>query len=496
MKKPVIKIKKKGGHGLGSAVSLSAVGLLVMLFLPWMTYSDGAGRTWIGIGCFCGILLLWQCFSYRLMRFSIQQDGVVTLPGYFSRRFGERYPVLRILFALIFVFMLIIAASTLLHGMGEYAEYILGIPSGYTEAGLLLLSFLLLIVLGRKGLRLADRWIAIVALIALVVINIAVLRFLGGEAVLKNIFHSWASGSVSEYVNIEYVSGKQIGVSDHISMITYGLLILGNPVVLQRFQQAENATTVHTSRRWAIMFSLFAIFCSVFSGGMLRAALYPAKIDSMKEFLRQIAYEVPSSGFVFYTACLLFLVAAALVVFDVFHSCLLQTTQIIRDDLCVVIMNIIRKQRAKRRKKAVTEVARRDRSMEIIAVLLNILVGFLAFHSGDMVYPTMRELLMIVACGLAPVLLLSLHFKKMNTAGTLAGFFCGAAAVVFWDMIKVFPSKGEIVSLQTLTGVHSALPAMAFGLLVGWGIAMLTPGPGENVLKNFDAVKYRYVSGE
>ena len=67
MKKPVIKIKKKGGHGLGSAVSLSAVGLLVMLFLPWMTYSDGAGRTWIGIGCFCQ---RFSNFGVRVRQFS------------------------------------------------------------------------------------------------------------------------------------------------------------------------------------------------------------------------------------------------------------------------------------------------------------------------------------------------------------------------------------------------------------------------------------------
>ena len=496
MKKPVIKTKKKTMHGLGSSVSLSAVGVLLVIFLPWMIYKEGAGRAWIALGCYGGVLLLWQFFSYRLMRFSIQQDGVVTLPGFFSRRYREKNPVMRIIFAVIFSILLITAASALLHGMGDFAEYIFGIPAGYVEAGLLLLSFLLILLLGRGGLRLADRWIAIVTLLALVTINLAVLRFLGGEGVLKNIFHSWASGSVSEYVNIEYISGKQISVADHISMISYGFLILGNPLVLQRFQQAENGKTVHTSRRWAIMFCLIAPFCSIFAGGMLRAALYPAKIDSIKEFFRQIVVEVPTSGFVFYSACIIFIVTATLVVFDVFHSCILQVTQIMRDDFFLVITEMIQKYRAGKKKKKVDESFRKDWSLELIALFLELIVGFLAYHSRQDIYADLREMLIIVACGLAPALLLSLHCSRMNAAGTLAGFFGGAAAAVFWEFVKVFTMNGENAALKDMTGIHATLPAMAFGFLAAWLTAILTRKPDQTIVKEYEAVKYKYITGD
>ena len=86
MKTQKAKKGKKIGHGFGSSVSISAVGVLLMLFLPWLVYQKGAGVAWIAIGAFVGVLLIWQLLSYRLMRFSLQQEGTITLPGFFSRR--------------------------------------------------------------------------------------------------------------------------------------------------------------------------------------------------------------------------------------------------------------------------------------------------------------------------------------------------------------------------------------------------------------------------
>ena len=81
MMKPIKPIKKKRAAkpGLGSAISLSAIGPLLMLFIPWMGYQDGAGVVWLAIGCFLSTLIVWQIYSYRLMRFSLLQKQNLNL---------------------------------------------------------------------------------------------------------------------------------------------------------------------------------------------------------------------------------------------------------------------------------------------------------------------------------------------------------------------------------------------------------------------------------
>ena len=491
-----MKVKKgrKTGHGLGSSVSLSAVGLLIMLFLPWLVYQNGAGAVWIAIGAYIGIVLVWQLFSYRLMRFSLQQEGVVTLPGFFHQRFMEKLPIFRTFLALVLVGLLLFAATALLYGLGSYAKTIFKIDPWIVKTGILVLSFVLFLVMGRKGFRLADRWLAFVVLGALILINLSILRLLGGEGVLKNIFFSWASGSVSEYVNAEYYGGQSLTVSQHVSMLSFGLLILGSPLVLQRLQQAENGKTVQVSRRWGIIFSLLSLFCAIFAGGMLRAALYPAKINSMEDFFHQLFLEVPKSGIVFYTTCLLFLVTAALVVFEVVHSCMLQASQILHDDLLSPLTEFAKRRLPKRPEGEKT--LSKNATLKIFAIIAYLGVGVTAIIAEEGIYGVVLEAVIIVASGLAPVTLLALHCGRMNLAGTWAGFFCGCTVAAVWDLLAVFSKNGQSETLKEILGFHGIIPAMALGLLFGFVVAKITKAPKQEILEAYDQVKYRYVTSD
>ena len=516
--------KKKTGRGLGSSVSISSVGALLMFFIPWMVYRSGAGAAWVAIGAFIGGLLVWQLFSYRLMRFSLQQESVVTLPGFFSRRFMERQPVFRIFLSVILVAVLLMAAAGILSWVGHMVSILFPVEPQIIEAGVLVLSIVLFLIFGRGGLRLADRWIAVVVLAVLLIINLAVFRVLSGENILKNIFHSLSSGSVSEYVNMGYMSGKQLNAGQYISMISYGFLILGNPLVLQRFQQAENGNTIHRSRRWAVTFTLLSLFFAIFAGGLLRAALYPAQVKTMEDFFLCLKSEDPTTGFVFYSSCILFLVAAALVAFDVMHACLLQAAQILRDDLYHTIRKMIfgkrqnrnqktgrrrKKYKKKHGKKAKLYEAkvrndklsfRKEQSFELLALLACILTGVLVVTVGMDILPILKQVIISLACGLVPIVLLSLYCEKMNLTGIWSAFISGAIFSVAWDLIPMIPQTIEqeqkTVTMLEFTGVHSVLPGMVFGILVG--LIMMKAGrkPSETVKEAFDQVKYRYVTSE
>ena len=440
----------KRGVGTGSFVSFASVGLLIMIIMPYMVYQQGAGAAWVAIGSFVGVLMLWQADSYRLMRFSLQQENRVTLPGFFSARFQEKRPVLLGIFSVLLLLL-----------------------------GITLISTGLFFLFGRAGLSVADRTIAAMIMAGLMLMNFAIYRVLGINRILENIFHSWAAGSVSEFVNVGFMNGKRLGIMEIISLFSMGLLVLGNPLCLQRFEQADRARTIHRSRRWAVIFCLLCLFVSVLTGGMLRASLYPAKVNSIPELFRMILEEDQGRGFLFHLTGILFLIAAAALLLDLLHACVLQMSQIINDNLL---------DWGRSRNGGTTK-----RNLLLCVLLSEMLVAAGALQCGDWIFPALKYALIILACGLAPITVLSLHFRRMNAAGCLAGLFTGSVFAAAWELIPL-PFLEERLTMHTLTGLNAVLPAMLLGLGAGFLGAMLSKEPTKAVVDAYEEVQYRLVT--
>ena len=250
-------------RGAGSSVSLSAVGLLVMFVFPWMVYQNGAGPAWFAIGAVVGFVVLWQVDSYRLIRFSLQQKDRMTIPGFLSARFGEHRPRVRAFFGVVLSLCLLLFIVFLFSGITEFAGVMFGLDKIASLVSIMLISIGLLFIFGRGGLRLAENWIAFLILISIVLLNFSIGRVLKTDGILENIFHSWAAGSVSEYVNVLYMGGTRLTIIEIISLFSLGFLVLGNPLSIQRFQQVDKVMTVHKSRRWGIIFSMLSLFSSI-----------------------------------------------------------------------------------------------------------------------------------------------------------------------------------------------------------------------------------------
>ncbi|MCR4838315.1 MAG: hypothetical protein K5897_05205 [Eubacterium sp.] len=487
-KKNYMNQELRQGRGTGSAVSLSSIGILLMVILPWMVYDQGAGAAWIAVGCFAGMLLLWQTDSYRLLRYSLQQKDRMTLPGFFNGRFREKKPGIRISFALVMIPVLLFVSATLLYGVSEFAEILLGVEKIYTVIGLILISVGLFFVFGRGGLCLAECWIAPLVLFAFVALNLAILRCLGSGHVLENIFHSWAAGSVSEYVNVGYMGGKHLSIMEIISLFSLGFLVPGNPLALARFQRSDRARTIHRSRRWAVIFSLLTLFLSVLTGGMLRAALYPSDIRSVKGLFLWILKEDTNRGFLFHLAGLVFVAAAALVALDLIHTCILHATEMLHEDVVPYLFP--------RRK---SERSRERRIVTVILLSTEACVFVLAMRGGNYMYTVSADALIILGAGLAPATWISLLNSRTTAAGCIAAFFGGMGFAAFWIFVKCIPlgeSYGSWMTMQELTGFAAVLPGMAFGMICGKIGTLAAKEPTKEVVADFEEVRYRLVSSD
>ena len=470
------------GRGTGSSVSLYAIGLLLMFLMPWMVYMQGAGAAWIAIGSFVGMLLVWQMASYRLMRFSLQQKDQVTIPGFLSRRFQESRPILKILLSCSILLLLIPAATMLMYGIADFAKALFGIPKMYTILGVFLISMGLFLLFGRSGLRLAERWIAILVLASLVLIDYAIVRVLGTRHILENIFHSWAAGSVTEYVNVGYMGGRDLSIPEILSLFSFGFLILGNPLVLQRFQLADRARTVHRSRRWAVIFSLFALFLSVLTGGLLRASLYPAKISSIRTLFATILQEDKGRGFLFYLTGVIFVAAAGLMTLELLHACIISASQIVRDNLI-----------PKRHRKVEMSGSNR-RALLLPVIVIEVVVASLALCSGDWIYTLCLDAYLVLACGLMPVMYMALRSSRATARGCLVAFLVGTILAGVWEFSPFIPQGNGFITLHELTGVVGILPSMMTGFLLGILGNKSAGQPPQEVVSEFEEVQYRLVS--
>lgn len=470
------------GKGAGSAISLSSIGLLCMVLIPWTVYQKGAGAGWIAIGFFAGILLLWLLSSYRLLRFSLQQ-GEHTIPGYFSRRFAERRPVLRFLFTGVLILLIFLAATMMLYGIMEFGQLIFGNKEYLTAIGIILISTGLYLLLGKTGLRVAERWVSVLILFAVIVLNVAIFRVLGTRGILENIFHSWAAGSVSEYVNVGYMEGRSLSIPEILSLFSLGFLAMANPISLQQLQQTDRAGTIHRSRRWAVIFSLLMLFLSTLTGGMLRASLYPAKVTSAADLYRWLLVEDQGRGFLFHLTGVIFVAAAAIMVLCLFHDCILQMTLLFHENIYPYIFP--------RRKKKLQD----STVFTIILIVAELLVAILAVESGDWIYRLTGLTFLVVGSGLGPVVILSLNNQRTTGSGCLAGFLGGALTAFLWTFGSWFTKAGIRVTLWELSDVTGLIPGMAVAFLLTILVSGWSRAPSKKVVEAYEEVKFRLVTG-
>ncbi len=85
-----------------------------------------------------------------------------------------------------------------------------------------------------------------------------------------------------------------------------------------------------------------------------------------------------------------------------------------------------------------------------------------------------------------PTVLLSLYWKRTNFQGAVAGIAAGALTVIVWDYIPLAGGN----TLGTVTGLYSLAIGFAISLLAIVAVSLLTPAPSEEMLQEFEDVKY------
>lgn len=466
-----------GGRSLGpwvaafSAEASDMSGWLLM-GLPGLAYWTGlASAGWTAIGLFIGTYFNWLIVSKRLHKYSVKLDAI-TIPGFFSKRFHEKYKIILTVASIFIVIFFTVYAGQCLASCGKLFVNLFGLQ--YHQMMIVAAVFVLLYTFlgGFLAESASDFMQAIVMIVALVAIFVlAVVNAGGWGEVIANAksydgFFSllWTSTPSETDVNT-FGSSQPYGLLSICSCLAWGLGYFGMPQVLLRFMGIRDGGELKRSRRVACIWLFISMSAAVLIGIVGRSVpgieyLSNAQaenifIDTATTFLPPILAGFACAG----------ILAASISSSD---SYLLISTSAIAEN----IYHGLFKRNAS--DKEVMWVSR------IAMTVITLIAMIIAWDSESTIFGITSFAWAGFGATFGPLMLFSLFWKRTSYAGAIAGMVTGGVMVFFWEFV--------MNPLGGIWGIYSLLPAFIVSSLVIIAVSLLTKAPSKEITEEFEAV--------
>jgi len=476
-----------GGRSLGpwvTAMSAEASDMSgwLLMGLPGVAYWCGlADAAWTAIGLAIGTYFNWLIVSRRLRRYSARAKNAITLPDFFSNRFGEKSKVIMTLAALFILIFFTVYASSCFVTCGKLFSTLFGAP--YVVMMLVGAAFVLIytIVGGFLAESVSDFMQAIVMIAALTVIVIISTMKAGGiGAVLENAgqipgfleFFGLASPTVDAN-GIQMVENgapvfgesSEYGLLKICSMMAWGLGYFGMPQVLLRFMAIRHEDELKRSRRIAMVWVVISLSVAVFIG-IVGRQLFPAKhlsaTDAENIFITLATTSLPAilAGFV-----MAGILAATISSSD---SYLLIAASAVAKN---IYQGVCKKNASDKQVMTVSRV-----TLLVIAVV----AALIALDEDSVIFRIVSFAWAGFGATFGPLMLFSLFWRRTTRAGAIAGMVGGAGMVFLWKLV--------ISQLGGAFAIYELLPAFIFSSVCIVVVSLVTKAPDAQALEDFDAV--------
>ena len=472
-----------GGRGLGPIVTAmsaeaSDMSSYLLMGLPGLAYLAGLAEvTWTAVGLAVGTYLNFLFVARYLRRYSAKL-GAITIPEYFSRRYGDDRQVLSMIAALIILIFFVPYTASGFKAVGTLFNSLLGI--NYHAA---MIAGAVVIVLytalgGFKAVSTTDLIQSIIMSAALVIIIFYGIHIAGGFDVVAanarelpgylNIFegHDAASGTAGSF-----------GALPVVSTLAWGLGYFGMPHILLRFMAVKDEAMLKTSRRiasvWAAVSMAVAILIGVIGLAISRSGVLPflGTSSESETIIIQMANLMSRSNAFMAVIAGIILAGILAATMSTADSQLLAASSSMSQDLLQGFFGI----KLDHRK---TMLAARG-----TVILIAVIGVILAWNPESSVFRVVSFAWAGFGATFGPTMLLSLFWKRSNRQGALAGMVAGGITVFVWKFL--------IAPLGGVFSIYELLPAFIVCLAVNVIVTLLTPAPDSAVEKLFDEVHTR-----
>lgn len=470
-----------GGRKMGPLVTAmsaeaSDMSSYLLMGLPGLAYFCGLPEvSWTAIGLGVGTYLNWLIVAKRIRRYSARL-GAITIPDFFSRRYGdERHLLSCIAAAVILIFFIPYTASgfkavgTLfnsLFGVEYHVAMVVGavVIIGYTALG------------GFKAVSTTDLVQSIFMTIALLVIVVFGIQQAGGmDMVVENARALPGYLSLTQGYDASTGTAASFGTLSIASTLAWGLGYFGMPHILLRFMAVENEEKLSISRRiasvWVVISMAVAVFIGIIGYSVSVAGKIPFLTNSSdaETVIIQMADFMSQHGLFFALIAGVILAGILAATMSTADSQLLAAASSVSQDLVQDFFHV----------KLSTKSAMLAARLTVIGIAI---VGvILAWDPNSSVFRVVSFAWAGFGAAFGPVVLFALFWKRSNKWGALAGMVAGGGMVFLW--------KFGIAKLGGVFAIYELLPAFIVACIAIVAVSLLTGEPDSQVTKTFDEVK-------
>ncbi len=477
-----------GGRKLGPLVTAmsaeaSDMSSWLLMGLPGLAYLSGlCDPFWTALGLAVGTYLNWLFIAKRLRLYS-SQLGEFTIPGFFSKRFGDDKNIIKFFAALVIFIFFIPYTGSGFAACGKLFGSLFGMD--YHLA--MVISAVVIILYTTLGGFLAasttDFIQSIVMSIALVVVvGFGIVQAGGIGAVMDN------ANSLAGYFALNAThavdgTSSAYGVLTTISTLTWGLGYFGMPHILLRFMAIEDHKKLKLSRRIASIWVVIAMGAAVFIGIIGNAMTKAGKLDALvtvdaegnvannsETIIVAIAKIISSNGAFFAIVGGIILAGILASTMSTADSQLLAASSSISEDILKNTFGI------KLSDKAGIVLAR------ITLLVIGIVGVIIAWNPDSSVFKIVSFAWAGFGAAFAPVMILGMFWKRTNKWGVLAGMISGGAMVFIWKFV-IGPTS------DYLGKIYELAPAFAVACIVVVAVSLITGKPAKEVTDEFDKFK-------
>ncbi len=466
-----------GGRKLGPFVTAmsaeaSDMSSWLLMGLPGVAYLTGlAEASWTAIGLVVGTYLNWLIVARRIRRYS-HRLGAITVPQFFSKRWGDQRCLLSALAALVIIVFFIPYTASGFSACGKLFSTLFGVD--YVAA--MLMSAAVIVIYTVMGGFLAASFTDLIQSIIMTVALVVVLGFgataAGGvDAVLDN------ARSLAGYLSLNEIHVVGGGSTPYslltiCSLLAWGLGYFGMPHILLRFMAIEDENKLKLSRRvastWVVISMGVAIVIGVVGNAMTAAGALEELSDAETIIVR-IATLISQHGPLAALLAGVILAGILAATMSTADSQLLAASSSVSQDLACDFLGL------KLEGKKGMLVARS------VMVAISLVAAFLARDPNSSVFRVVSFAWAGFGAAFGPTMLMALFWKRSNKWGALAGMLTGGVMVFVWKFL--------IAPLGGVWAIYELLPAFLAALVVHVVVSLLTPAPEKELVAAFEEAR-------
>lgn len=468
-----------GGRKLGPIVTAmsaeaSDMSSWLLMGLPGVAYLSGIAEAgWTAIGLALGTYVNWLIVSKKIRRYTSELHAL-TLPDFFSKRYGDDKNILTCVSAVIIIIFFIPYTASGFAACAKLFNTLFGV--NYMAA--LFISAVIIVLYCTLGGFLAvsttDLIQGITMSVALIIVICFGISTAGGFGnVIANA--QTLPGYLSMTASYNPTSGSSTPYSalSIASVLAWGLGYFGMPHILLRFMAIEDEKKLTLSRRiasiWVVISMAIAVFIGIVGYSMSKVSVIPTLEGSNSEtIIVQIASVLSKHNIL--TALLAGIILAGILAatMSTADSQLLASASSISQNL---LQDFGKK---KIDTKTSVKIAR------ITVVIISLISVLLASNPDSSVFEIVSFAWAGFGAAFGPIVLCALFWKRSNKWGALCGMIVGGAMIFIW--------KYGIARLGGVFAIYELLPAFLTAAVVNIIVSLATTAPAKEIIDTYEKV--------